>query len=228
MTRPSWDDTRMGARSRVALWLVSEVGVGGIFTKAMLRDAFPGVEQIDRRMRDLRASGWRIDTSRQDPGLRPDELRFVEQGHPVWEGGPPASRGPTARERQQVLERDHFCCTRCGIGAAETYPEAPLRRAHLTVTRLRRVDGIASLVTLCDMCRRPDAKRDEVEAVGALVKALPAPERAELAEWAAAGARPVREVEAVWGRMCRIPAEQRAELLGTLLGVPGSTIEVAD
>lgn len=57
MTVPDWRTHQAGTRVRVALWLHSEVPVGSSFTKAQLRDAFPGVEQVDRRMRDLRASG---------------------------------------------------------------------------------------------------------------------------------------------------------------------------
>ncbi len=65
---PDWRDGTLGTRVRVALWLASEVGEGGTFRKQQLRDAMPGVEQIDRRMRDLRPAGWEILTYRDRLG----------------------------------------------------------------------------------------------------------------------------------------------------------------
>lgn len=49
-----WRDGALGTRVRVALWLRDEVGVGNVFSKAALRAAITGAEQVDRRMRDLR------------------------------------------------------------------------------------------------------------------------------------------------------------------------------
>src|SRR4051794_13683960 len=87
MVLPAWDDTstKHGTKIRVALWLLSVVGEGHLFTKAQLRDAFPGVEQVDRRMRDLRPHGWQLLTNREDASLSPDELRFVKAGEEVWD-----------------------------------------------------------------------------------------------------------------------------------------------
>ncbi len=89
MTLPAWndDEAKFGTKIRVGLWLVTEVRVGNTFTKAQLRDAFPGVEQVDRRMRDLRQHGWKIDTNKEDASLTPNELRFVQAGDEVWKPG---------------------------------------------------------------------------------------------------------------------------------------------
>ena len=112
MSIPDWRTSKSGTRIRVALWLVSEVGPGGTFTKTQLREAFPAVEQIDRRMRDLREHGWVISTYREDRSLAPDELRLVTVGGHVWDK---AHRGASRRaltenERRQVLARDGFSC----------------------------------------------------------------------------------------------------------------------
>ena len=56
-----------------------------ILGAAELRNAFPSVEQIDRRMRDLRAEGWVIATYREDRSMSQDELRLVAMGGRVWE-----------------------------------------------------------------------------------------------------------------------------------------------
>src|SRR5579871_6280697 len=84
---PSWHDENLGTMKRAALWLVDVVGEGGTFTKTQLREAFPDVAQIDRRMRDLRDYGWQIDTNREDADLGPSEQRFVERGAEVWVPG---------------------------------------------------------------------------------------------------------------------------------------------
>ncbi|MGO4420337.1 hypothetical protein AB4Z54_16790, partial [Streptomyces sp. MCAF7] len=81
---PSWQDGKLGGKARAALWLVTEVGEGNIFTKTELRKAFPDVAQIDRRVRELRDHGWRIDTNRDDPALKQEEQRYVSKGAEVW------------------------------------------------------------------------------------------------------------------------------------------------
>jgi hypothetical protein len=84
---PRWDDPSLtlGSMMRAALWLVTVVGEGNKFTKQDLREAFPGIAQIDRRMRDLRDFGWIIDTTREDPTLAAEEFRLVQAGVPVWD-----------------------------------------------------------------------------------------------------------------------------------------------
>lgn len=86
MNLPRWDDEKLnlGSMVRVALWLATVVREGNTFTKQDLRDAFPGVAQIDRRMRDLRDYDWTIATTREDPTLAAEEFRLVRTGVPVW------------------------------------------------------------------------------------------------------------------------------------------------
>jgi hypothetical protein len=152
MSVPDWRTSSKGTRVRVALWLLQEVGEGNSFTKADLRGAFPGVEQVDRRMRDLRPQGWEIHTNQQDPTLAPDELRLVHTGTPVWEVGrsdPSIPRGPGRSERQAVLRRDDYTCQVCGVGSAEAYPDDPTDRAVLLVV----VAPAGGLLTACRRCR---------------------------------------------------------------------------
>lgn len=53
---PRWNDPDFAAGTmvRAALWLLDEIGEGNSFTKEQVREAFPGVSQADRRIRDLR------------------------------------------------------------------------------------------------------------------------------------------------------------------------------
>lgn len=102
---PRWDDPQLkaGAMVRGALWLAREIGEGHIFTKEQVRRTFPGISQIDRRIRDLRDYGWVIHTSSDDARLRIDEQRLVKIGVPVWDSkarraaAPRASRPRNAR-----------------------------------------------------------------------------------------------------------------------------------
>lgn len=152
---PDWRMSDKGTRVRVALWLISEVGVGHIFTKSALREAFPGVEQVDRRMRDLRTDGWEIHTNLQDPTLAPDELRFVRAGGDVWDRSEPSlskatGRRVSAKERQSAFRRDDYTCRLCGISVGEAYFDDQARRAVLTVTS--NSDARDELWTVCTLC----------------------------------------------------------------------------
>lgn len=84
---PDWTNPKMGTMVRAALWLVTQVGEGNVFTRRQLHAAFPDVTQIDRRVRDLRDHDWVLHTNREDPTISPGETRFVRAGAPVWVPG---------------------------------------------------------------------------------------------------------------------------------------------
>ncbi|MFI6505059.1 hypothetical protein [Nonomuraea typhae] len=219
---PNWQDSKLGTMKRAALWLVAEIGVGNIFTKAQLRDAFPDVSQIDRRMRDLRDHGWSIHTSREDLSLSTSEQRFVGQGSPVWEPGKATKSSPTisAAQRREVLMRDDYLCRSCGIGAGEHFAGGQ-EAAQLEIARrqIKRADGTSSveLVTECNRCRV--GGRQVIADVGALtarIRQLPAFDRKILAGWMADGHRNFSEVEKLWAAYRGLPAETRAQLSGAI------------
>ncbi|MFF8910117.1 hypothetical protein [Streptomyces olivaceoviridis] len=97
---PDWTDKKMSSKVRTALWLATEVGEGNVYTKAQLREAFPDVAQIDRRVRELRDYGWVIATNRDDPALSSHEARFVQAGDPVWQ---PGARSRATREPHALV-----------------------------------------------------------------------------------------------------------------------------
>lgn len=211
MAVPDWRTSQAGTRVRAAIWLRSEIGVGGTFTKAQLRDAFPGVEQIDRRMRDLRPEGWVIATYREDPSLDSDELRLVTEGGAVWEKGYQSRRTgqPSDQERRAVFAADNFACVYCGIAGGETFPDDLLRSARLSATRVRTIDGIM-LITLCDRCRAgADAEVVDDSFLDAAA-ALEPDQRDRLQAWIADDNRTLSVEERLWVRYRRMPAEQRA------------------
>lgn len=226
---PRWNDPDIpgnpGTMIRIALWLVQEIGAGNTFTKEQLRQAFPGKSQADRRMRDLRPYGWVIRTNTEDATLAPEEQRFVSPGVPVWD---PAARRSAdvrrplpAKERDDVLARDGYLCTTCGIAAGESYADDSNLTATLSVSRREVVlpgGRLASgWVTECNRCRAGStgvtARADEVLAS---IRNLDPGERRRLAAWARQGKRTPTSLDRAWSELRRLPPEAREAVLAEL------------
>jgi hypothetical protein len=216
---PDWDDkaVKRGTKIRIALWLLSEVGEGNTFTKAQLRDAFPGIEQADRRMRDLRDHEWVIDTAKEDSGLGLNELRFVKAGDQVWQPGKATPKGSTltAKERMAIMASDDYMCVVCGIAGGESYPDAAHQTAQLSVSR--HAEGpsrAARYVTECKRCRAGSSvgATPDLESLLAELDQLPAAERRILASWIASGRRTTTATERIWSGYRRLPADDRDAL----------------
>lgn len=223
MELPSWEDAKLGTMKRAALWLVSEVGEGNVFTKADLRLAFPGTSQIDRRMRDLRDHGWQIATSREDAGLDSHEQRFVARGDAVWEPGMSRAQGApviSANRRREVISRDGNLCRCCGITPGEEYPDS-YDKAQLDIARraVRQSGGgtTTELVTECKRCR-VGGRGLEVDAGKTLasVGRLGAMERKILASWVEADQRDFGAVELLWAAYRTLPEESRLRFRAAL------------
>jgi hypothetical protein len=219
MAVPDWRTMQAGTRIRAAVWLHTVIGVGGTFTKAVLRETFPGVEQVDRRVRDLRTEGWVIATNREDPSLEPDELRLVAEGGPVWEKGYRSRRAgkPTDQQRQATFAADNYACVYCGVAAGEPYPDDELRSAKLSAIRVEadRPDS-RSLLTLCDRCR---AGAGELQTDGNIVneiRTLPTEQRRTVQSWIERGERSWSPAERLWVRYRHLPASQRESIRATL------------
>ncbi|MEV5602943.1 hypothetical protein AB0L33_16030 [Streptomyces sp. NPDC052299] len=223
MTLPAWDDPEFkgGTMIKCALWLVQEIGEGNTFTKEQLRRAFPGISQVDRRLRDLRDFKWVVLTSTEDASLLAEDQRFVRAGVPVWDPAARRAASPqkalSAKQKQAVLARDDYMCTVCGIGGAEQYADDSNQTAVLSVTRRLTVlpDGREEtlLVTECKRCRAGDdgrpARSDEVVAE---IKRLDPADQRRLARWAERGRRGSTPLERAWNAYRRLPEEARQEV----------------
>lgn len=220
MVSPRWDDPKLAAGTmiRSALWLLEVIGEGNIFTKEQVREAFPGVSQADRRIRDLRDYGWIIHTSSDDARLSLDEQRFVKAGIAVWD--PRArrqvhSRSITAKERHATFAADDYQCATCGIAGGESYPESPSETAVLGITRrsVKLADGQTEqqLITECKRCRA-GAEAASTADVGRLlsdIRDLDEADRARLQRWMERGRRGATPLDRVWNAYRRLPAESR-------------------
>lgn len=218
--QPDWRDPGLGARIRVALWLYHEVGEGRKFNKQQLRTAIPGVEQIDRRMRDLRPAGWVIRTYRDMASLSPDELFLEKIGTHVWEPGKRSAglRSVSGKLRREVMDRDHHRCVRCGITAGEEYPDEPGSAARLTLGHVNphkygSKAQLDDLVTECARCNETAKQFTGVqlsaEQVWDRIQELPRREKEKLLQWMASGRRPMSPTENAWAHYRQLPAAQR-------------------
>ncbi|MFE1550501.1 HNH endonuclease [Streptomyces sp. NPDC058718] len=219
----SWRNESLGARVRVALWLRDEVGEGGVFSKASMREAIKGTEQVDRRMRDLRPAGWAILTYRDKPSLQPDQLYLEKIGLPVWQAEHRAAglRQISAKIRRYVYERDGHMCRRCGVSAAEQYADEPGTHARLTLGHVNpHISGgganAEDLITECARCNEAVKHLTGVqmtkEQVWDRMKELPVQGKRQLLAWVKTDFRPLSPAEKVWGMYRQLPAAVREGL----------------
>lgn len=220
---PSWEDESYGTMKRAALWLLAEIGEGETFTKEQLREAFPGVSQIDRRMRDLRDFGWKIDTNREDATLSTHEQRFTRRGADVWLPGKAVkveSDTITATRRREIMAQDGYLCRSCGIAQGVAYTGS-YETAQLDIAR-RKVtgrDGTTSvqLVTECNRCRVGGRTLTaDLNQVITRVKGLGRLERKILSGWIADDNREFSAIEQLWADYRSLPEESRAEIRAAL------------
>jgi hypothetical protein len=212
---------------RGALWLLQVVGEGDTFTKNQLRDAFPGVSQVDRRIRDLRDYGWIVYSSSEDATLLREDQRFVRAGVPVWDPQARRANAPEkttgTKERQAVLARDGYMCTLCGIAGGEPYPDDTVMTAVLAVSQrtVTSDDGRDEqvLVTECKRCRSggapaPISTGDAVAAAADLSSG----ELRRLLRWIERGRRGATELDRAWAAFLRVPPDERKQVAERLRG----------
>ncbi|MFE7110791.1 hypothetical protein ACFU98_15430 [Streptomyces sp. NPDC057575] len=225
MTLPSWQDGKFGTMKRAALWLVTVVGEGSVFTKEDVKNAFPGISQADRRVRDLRDYGWKIDTHREDALLGQHEQRFVAQGQPVWEPGKAtkSSSSITETQRRKILATDGNRCRSCGITPGQVYAGS-FESAQIDIARrkVKQPDGSSAvqLVAECNRCRVGGRGLEaDLGAVIEGVSKLGGLQRQMLADWVAADEREFGAVERLWADFRTLPAESR-DKVREALGLP--------
>lgn len=229
MKQPAWDDpeSKAGTMIRGALWLLQVVGEGGTFTKNELRTAFPGISQIDRRIRDLRDYGWILHSNVEDASLLAEDQRFLKAGVSVWDPHERRQAAPrkaiSSKDRQTVLIRDGYMCTLCGIAGAEPYPDDPVMTAVVAVSRrtIQTLDGreTEAFVTECKRCTsgRGASHIDERDVLLAAAELSPG-DRRRFIRWVERGRRGSTELDRAWAAYLRVPAPRRKDVIEQLFG----------
>ncbi|MFH8771485.1 hypothetical protein [Streptomyces sp. NPDC017958] len=221
MPLPVWNEFNAGTMVRGALWLMQVVGEGNTFTKEQLREAFPGVSQVDRRIRDLRDYGWVLYTNSDDATLMAEDQRFVKAGVPVWDSAARRAAAPqkaiSSKEKQAAMARDDYMCSVCGISGGEAYVDDSNQTAVLSVTRRETVlpngQERTLLITECKRCRagsdRLPARADETVAD---IRALDPSDQRRLLRWIERGRRGSTPLDRAWNAYRRLPADARDEV----------------
>lgn len=127
--------------------------VGVVFTSDELVYV-ADISEWARRVRELRESGYRIESHHDNPALRPGEYVLLDATRI-----PSRDRAVGAKQRTRILERDGYSCVLCG--------QAPSveRRIWLEVDHIEPVlDGgentDENLRTLCNRCHHGRLERD--------------------------------------------------------------------
>lgn len=220
MTQPRWDDPDLGTGVMVrgALWLLQEVGIGNVFTKGDIRKAFPDASQADRRIRDLRDYGWILHTRTDDASLQPEQTRLVSTGAEVWDQrarrAAAPNKGISSKARAEIMSRDDYMCTVCGITGGEAYPDDSTITAVLLVAK--RTGSDSAWATICKRCESGGASRVDTEKATQAVRSLTGSDRDAFGRWLAAGRREVSLAERAWNLFLRLPEEDRGNVLSQL------------
>lgn len=142
-----------GAKARLRAFLTRNTGK--VLTARELRDAAGlDVSEWARRVRDLRAEGWKILTHHDDASLSPGQYRMDEP--------PPEkvvfSKSISAKLRAQVLDRNGFTCQMCGLTPGDIDPHTKRKvRLHIGHIKDRSLGGkeeLSNLRTLCSTCNQ--------------------------------------------------------------------------
>ena len=138
-----------GSKAGLRSYLESRVGV--VVDSAELQAAANGAAEWARRLRELRAEGWKISSHNDRADLKP--------GQYMLEAPPPAKaeiyrfeKPISSRLRAQVLERNGYTCQMCGIGAGDLADDGRKARLHIGHIKDRDHGGLTELGNLRALC----------------------------------------------------------------------------
>ena len=220
-----------GGERRIAAYLYFNVDIGGTFTMRQLReelgekDTPDSAEHLNRRLRNLRAQGWRFSSYKDQYGQAMDSYVLQEKGNKLWLGEETKRSTISAAIRRQVFDRDQNRCVVCGIGAGEPYPGEAGTAARLTAGH-RTADarsGSASpdnLQTECARCNEPvgdtPPNPENLAEVMAAVKQLGAADKAALLGWLESGYRHRSKVDFAFDRARKLAETEKEHVIALL------------
>lgn len=233
MSGELWNDPSVGAKKRVAHYLATVVKEGNRFQFQDVRGDIPNVEQLGRRMRELREVGWKILSYKDTTSLQPDELLLHTVGDRIWEDG---YRWPTRRlsaaARRKVFERDGRRCMVCGVDLGGEYPDRPGIVARPTVghwvpKERGGTDNLINLRAECHLCN--ESSRDltetpvDVDLLKRRIRELGRGDKQTLASWMLADRRTFTRPEQLWAEYNQLPQPDRDAVREALSASLGTT-----
>ncbi len=141
---------------RNILELIFLESVGQVQTHAELRAATGGAKGIVKRIRELQACGYDIQTHHDRFTLKRGEYILVNATKRVHANNLIANQ-ISAKMRFDVLSRDGSTCQVCAAGAGEPHPDDAARKTILQVGRvndgpIEDADDLSNFRTLCSYC----------------------------------------------------------------------------
>jgi hypothetical protein len=239
---PFWRNPGHGAKKRVAHYLYSVVGQGKTFNVDSLRDAIrkpdgSGVDEVDRRMRELREVGWQIRNYKDMATLAPNQLHLETVGDHIWEPGYRTARATalSARDRRAVYERDGHRCAVCAIDFGDEYPHLLEGGQHVKarptighwVPRERGgTDDLSNLRPECHLCNEQSRNLTGTPVDPVLVRRkileLRKDDKRTLQSWLSMGRRSFSDLDTVWAELNQLPTPERELVRSQLEKMLGS------
>lgn len=193
-----------------------------------MREAIPNVNQVDRRMRELRAAEpvtWIIHSSQTKRGLPVDTYEIERIG------GDRLPKQVSSRVRREVFEAARHRCQVCGIGVGEEYMEYPGEVARLQLGHWKPIDqgggrtDRSNLRAECHRCNggirnRTGAVTDRAS-IERRARALPRADRDRLLAWLERGQREQRDDERLFYEARQLPPSELTLLVDYLRSVGG-------
>ena len=127
--------------------------VGKVFVSRELQKVAGGAVEFGRRLRELRAEGWDIQTHRDSADLSPGQWRLNKKRK---DKAIAFARGISREMRARVLERNGFTCQMCGVAAGDIHEHnhrpARLQIGHIVDRSKGGEDEPHNLRALCSVC----------------------------------------------------------------------------
>lgn len=143
----------LGSKALIRQFLLANIG--RVVTSKELLEASGRAVQYSRRLRELRAAGWKILSHHDTTSLKPGEYLLKEAPKEVNVG---FASNISAKLRAEVLDRNGFTCQMCGATPGETDPatgrKVRLHIGHIKDKSLGGKDELANLRSLCSTCNQ--------------------------------------------------------------------------
>lgn len=142
------------SKEMVAEFLLQNLGK--IVESRDVQVAAGGAVQYSRRLRDLRADGWKILSHNDTTELKPGQYMLAEK--PPEKKPVTFASGISQKLRAEVLERNGFTCQMCGVTPGDidavTGRKVRMHIGHIKDKSLGGKEELSNLRTLCSSCNQ--------------------------------------------------------------------------